>query len=83
MVIDHIDLDVPSGAVYGVLGPMGAGKTTLVRLLLGLAPPTSGTAWLLGFDVRTDGDAIRARTGVVLQSPGLYENCLIYTSRCV
>ncbi|HQY91624.1 ABC transporter ATP-binding protein [Caldilinea sp.] len=74
MVIDHIDLDVPSGAVYGVLGPMGAGKTTLVRLLLGLAPPTSGTAWLLGFDVRTDGDAIRARTGVVLQSPGLYEN---------
>lgn len=73
-VIDHIDLDVPTGAVYGVLGPMGAGKTTLVRLLLGLAPPTSGAAWLLGFDVRTDGDAIRARTGVVLQSPGLYEN---------
>jgi ABC-type Na+ transport system ATPase subunit NatA len=73
-VIDHVDLAVPAGAVYGILGPMGAGKTTLVRLLLGLVPPTSGVAQLLGFDVRTDADAIRARTGVVLTAPGLYES---------
>jgi len=73
-VIDHIDLAVPSGAVYGILGPMGAGKTTLVRLLLGLVPPSEGSAHLLGYDVRTHADAIRARTGVVLEAPGLYEN---------
>jgi ABC-2 type transport system ATP-binding protein len=73
-VIDHIDLVVPGGTVCGILGPMGAGKTTLVRLLVGLLPPTSGTARLLGFDLRTDANAIRARTGVVLQTPGLYEN---------
>lgn len=70
--IDRVDLAVPAGAVFGILGPMGAGKTTLVRLLLGLAPPTSGNARLLGFDVRTHADAIRARTGVVLAAPGLY-----------
>lgn len=73
-VVDHVDLAVPAGAVFGILGPMGAGKTTLVRLLLGLTPPTSGVAQLLGFDVRTDADAIRARTGVVLAAPGLYES---------
>lgn len=72
--IDHVDLAVPAGAVCGILGPMGAGKTTLVRLLLGLVPPTSGSARLLGFDVRTHADAIRARTGVVLAAPGLYTN---------
>lgn len=72
--IDHVDLAAPAGAVYGILGPMGAGKTTLVRLLLGLVPPSSGSARLLGFDVRTDADAIRARTGVMLAAPGLYEN---------
>lgn len=72
--VDHVDLVAPAGAVYGVLGPMGAGKTTLVRLLLGLIPPTSGSAHLLGYDVQTNADAIRARTGVVLQSPGVYEN---------
>lgn len=70
--IDHVDLAVPTGAVYGILGPIGAGKTTLVRLLLGLVPPTSGSAHLLGFDVRAAADAIRARTGVVLADPGLY-----------
>jgi ABC-2 type transport system ATP-binding protein len=48
-VVDHVDLAVPAGAVFGILGPMGAGKTTLVRLLLGLTPPTSGVAQLLRF----------------------------------
>lgn len=72
--VDHVDLCVPTGAVYGILGPMSAGKSTLVRLLLGLVAPTSGNAWMLGYNVRTNADSIRARTGVVLQSPGLYEN---------
>lgn len=74
VVVDRVDLAASAGVVFGVLGPMGAGKTTLVRLLLGLVPPTSGSAWMLGYNVRTNADSIRARTGVVLQSPGLYEN---------
>lgn len=72
--VDNVDLAVAPGMIYGVLGPMGAGKTTLVRLLLGLLAPTSGTAYMLGYDVRTQADAIRARTGVVLQAAGLYDD---------
>lgn len=71
--VDNVDLAVAPGTVYGVLGPMGAGKTTLVRLLLGLLAPTSGTAYMLGYDVRTHADTIRSRTGVVLQASGLYD----------
>ena len=48
VAVDHIDLAVPQGAVYGFLGPNGSGKTTTIRMLLGLAYPTSGGAELLG-----------------------------------
>src|SRR5215469_9907338 len=48
VAVDHVDLAVPEGAVYGFLGPNGSGKTTTIRMLLGLAYPTSGTAELLG-----------------------------------
>jgi ABC-2 type transport system ATP-binding protein len=48
VAVDHIDLAVPAGSVYGFLGPNGSGKTTTIRMLLGLAYPTSGTAELLG-----------------------------------
>ena len=72
--VDNVELAVAPGMIFGVLGPMGAGKTTLVRLLLGLLAPTSGTAFMLGYDVRTHADAIRARTGVVLQASGLYDD---------
>ena len=48
VAVDHIDLAVPRGSVYGFLGPNGSGKTTTIRVLLGLAFPTSGRAELLG-----------------------------------
>ncbi|MGH3225180.1 MAG: ATP-binding cassette domain-containing protein, partial [Streptosporangiaceae bacterium] len=48
LAVDHLDLDVPAGSVYGFLGPNGSGKTTTIRMLLGLAFPTSGSAALLG-----------------------------------
>lgn len=73
-IVDQVDLSVPAGRLFSLLGPMGAGKTTLIRLLLGLVEPTRGAAWVLGYNVRTHADWIRAHTGVVLQSPGLYEN---------
>jgi len=70
--VDGLNLAVAPGIVYGLLGPAGSGKSTIVRLLLGLLEPTSGSAQVLGFDAHTNGHAIRARSGVVLQSPGLY-----------
>jgi len=72
--VDHLTLEVPAGAVFGFLGPNGSGKTTTIRLLLGLLAPSAGQAEVLGFDTRTQAGEIRARAGVVLDSPGLYEH---------
>ncbi len=71
--VDDLNLEVPTGVVFGFLGPNGAGKTTTLRLLLGLLQPTAGTAIVLGHDVRTRADAIRARCGALLEHTGLYE----------
>src|SRR5580658_11139075 len=71
--LDDLTLEVPAGAVFGFLGPNGAGKTTTIRLLLGLIEATSGSAEVLGFDTRTQGDEIRARSGALLEHSGLYE----------
>ncbi len=71
--VDGLSLEVPEGIVFGFLGPNGSGKTTTIRLLLGLLEPTAGEATVLGFDTRTQGDEIRRRTGALLEPPGLYE----------
>jgi ABC-2 type transport system ATP-binding protein len=71
--LDGLSLEVPSGIVFGFLGPNGAGKTTTIRLLLGLIEPTQGRAEVLGFDTRTQAAQARARTGALLEHPGLYE----------
>ncbi len=67
----HLNIDLHRGEILGLLGRNGAGKTTTVRVLTTLLPPTEGTAWVLGQDVRTAGRALRARLGVVLQSESL------------
>jgi ABC-2 type transport system ATP-binding protein len=71
--VDSLSLEVPHGIVFGFLGPNGSGKTTTIRLLLGLLEPTAGNAAVLGFDTRTRAGEIRARTGALLEHPGLYE----------
>jgi ABC-2 type transport system ATP-binding protein len=72
--INGISFTVEEGEVFGLLGPNGSGKTTLVRLLNGVLAPTSGTATLFGRDVMIDGSYIRARTGVLTETPSLYEH---------
>ena len=71
--VDALTLEVPPGTIFGFLGANGAGKTTTINLLLGLLEPTSGQAQVLGFDSRTQGSAIRERTGALLEFSGLYE----------
>ncbi len=71
--VDGLSLDVPEGIVFGFLGPNGSGKTTTIRLLLGLLEPTAGQATVFGLDVRTQAEQIRLQTGALLEHPGLYE----------
>ncbi len=71
--VDNLTLEVPRGIVFGLLGPNGSGKTTIIRLLLGLLEPTGGQAEVLGFDTRAQAGAIRERAGALLEHHGLYE----------
>lgn len=71
--VDDLSLEVPAGIVFGFLGPNGAGKTTTIHLLLGLLEPTTGQASVLGFDTRTQAEAIRTHSGALLEFAGLYE----------
>lgn len=71
--IDGLTITVPRGQVAGVLGHNGAGKTTSIRVLNGLLAPTAGRAQVLGMDPALDGPRIRARTGVLTETPALDE----------
>lgn len=70
--LKELDLDIPAGAVFGFVGRNGAGKTTTIRLLTGLAHPTSGSAWIAGVET-TNGDSIaREMFGYLPQDPAFY-----------
>jgi len=71
--LDRLTLEIPSGIIFGFLGPNGSGKTTTIRLLLGLLEATSGSAEVLGYDTQADAPAIRERCGALLEHCGLYE----------
>jgi ABC-2 type transport system ATP-binding protein len=71
--IRSVSFEVAAGEVLGLLGPNGAGKTTTVRMLTALIGPSEGTAAVDGHDVVEQADAVRARVGILTESPGLYE----------
>ena len=71
--LKDFSLNVNRGEVVALLGSNGAGKTTSIRVLNGLLTPESGAINVLGFDPRQDGAQIRARTGVLTETPALYE----------
>jgi ABC-2 type transport system ATP-binding protein len=72
VAVDRQDLAVPRGAVYGFLGPNGSGKTTTIRMLLGLAHPTAGRAWLLGAAMPEDAARVLPRVGALVEGPAFH-----------
>ncbi|MDQ6859209.1 MAG: ABC transporter ATP-binding protein [Chloroflexota bacterium] len=71
--LSHVSFVVRSGEIVALLGPNGAGKTTASRIIAGILAPTEGDAIVDGFSVRADADRVRARCGLVTDSPALYE----------
>ena len=71
--VEDLDLEVGEGEVFGFLGPNGAGKTTTVRMLACLIQPTGGQAWVDNLQIGKDDTDIRARVGILTESPGVYE----------
>ena len=76
--LDDITFDCRQGEVFGLLGPNGAGKTTCLRILSTLLAPTSGTAFVGGFDVRRQPHEVRKRIGYVTGSTGIYDRMTAY-----
>ena len=77
LVVDHVDMRVPRGRIYGFLGPNGSGKTTTIRMLCGLLTPDAGEGTCLGYDLRTQAALIKRQVGYMTQRFGLYEDLSI------
>jgi ABC-type multidrug transport system ATPase subunit len=72
LAVDHLDLQVDRGELFGFLGPNGAGKTTTIRMALGLVAPTNGSVEILGLEVRHNRSKVLPRVGALVESPALY-----------
>ncbi|MDL5203149.1 ABC transporter ATP-binding protein [Streptomyces sp. ALI-76-A] len=72
LAVDGLDLTVPAGSVFGFLGPNGSGKTTTIRMLMGLIEPTSGSAHVLGRPMPRSARAVLPRVGALIEGPALY-----------
>ncbi|MFD6025535.1 ABC transporter ATP-binding protein [Streptomyces griseoluteus] len=72
LAVDGLDLTVPAGSVFGFLGPNGSGKTTTIRMLMGLIEPTSGTAHVLGRPMPGATRAVLPEVGALIEGPALY-----------
>lgn len=78
LAVDHLNIQVEQGEVFGFLGPNGAGKTTTVRMLTTLISPSEGTANVNGYLVGSDDQDIRRSVGILTETPGFYDNLSAY-----
>jgi ABC-2 type transport system ATP-binding protein len=76
--VDDVTFSVRDGEVFGFLGANGAGKTTVIRMLIGLLAPTSGRARVAGFDVLAEADEVRRHIGYMSQRFSLYEDLTVW-----
>src|SRR6266571_568396 len=74
VVVDHLSLTVEAGDIFGFLGQNGAGKSTTIRMALGLVRPTSGKVRVLGYDMARRPLAALKRVGAIIEAPAFYEN---------
>ncbi len=84
--VDHLDLAIEAGEVYGILGPNGSGKTTTILMMLGLTDPTEGTVRVLGLDPSRYPLQVKARVGYIPDRVGFYDELtawenLMYTAK--
>lgn len=77
VAVDHISFNVQAGEIVGYLGPNGSGKTTTIRLLLGLLKPSEGHARVLGFDAFRQSEEVRRRSGYMSQRFALYDDLTV------
>jgi ABC-2 type transport system ATP-binding protein len=77
VAVDTLDLDVAEGEIFGLVGPDGAGKTTTMRMLTGILPPTAGTAEVAGFDVSREAESLKEHIGYMSQRFGLYPDLTV------
>src|SRR5512141_2214638 len=75
--VDHLDLEVARGEIFGLVGPDGAGKTTTLRMLCGLMDPSEGEARVAGHDVAKESQAVKDQIGYMAQRFGLYQDLTV------
>src|SRR3954452_17644199 len=75
--VDHLNLTVAKGEIFGLVGPDGAGKTTTLRMLCGLMDPSSGSAQVAGHDASREARAVKDRIGYMAQRFGLYQDLTV------
>jgi ABC-2 type transport system ATP-binding protein len=75
--VDHLNLTVEEGEIFGLVGPDGAGKTTTMRLLTSIMKPTSGEAWIAGHNVLREAEAVKEEIGYMSQRFGLYPDLTV------
>src|SRR5436309_1984321 len=77
MAVDRLNLQIREGEVFAFLGPNGSGKTTTIRMLCGIITPTGGEGRVLGYNIASESEAIKARIGYMSQRFALYEDLTV------
>ncbi len=77
VAVDRLNLDIPKGELFGLVGPDGAGKTTTMRLLAAIMDPSYGEAWIAGSSILTEAERIKEKIGYMSQRFGLYEDLTV------